>query len=151
MRRVALLLVGVIGLIAIGYLVFSLSTNGKTGNFSETIEQNIVKLKDTNRTVQFADLTPFVWDRAYILEDPFLNGEAIDKIVGVKCNLDRLETDMKRRIIFVNEGKFVFDYIFDISRFWFTSEDSGTIELTRSSSVFVENETAKRIVLKIAQ
>ncbi|WP_442602861.1 hypothetical protein [Paenibacillus sp. KN14-4R] len=149
MKKSILMLVVLVGLISIGYLAFLLTTNGNNSNSTKIIEQNIVKLKNENRTAKFADITPFVWDKAFIIEDPFLNEEALDRIVGAKCNLDRLETDIKRRIIFVNEGKFVFDYIYDIRDFMY--KYVGTTVLTKSSSILVEKGTTETIILKIEQ
>lgn len=149
MKKNILILVVLVGLISIGYMAFLLITNEKPSNNTKIIEQNIIKLKNENRTAKFSDITPFVWDKAFIIKDPFLNEEALDRIVGVKCNLDRLETDIKRRIIFVNEGKFVFDYIYDIREFMYKYD--GTTELTKNSSILVENGTTETIDLRIEQ
>ncbi|ASA25990.1 hypothetical protein [Paenibacillus donghaensis] len=149
MKKNILILAVLVGLISIGYLAFLLTTNENTSNSTKIIEQNIVKLKNENSTAKFADITPFVWDKAFIIKDPFLDEEALDRIVGVKCNLDRLETDIKRRIIFVNEGEFVFDYIYDIREFMYKYD--GTTELTKNSSIIVENGTNKIMVLRIEQ
>ncbi|OXM13373.1 hypothetical protein [Paenibacillus herberti] len=141
-----LVLVVFVGLISVGYLAFTRITSDNTNDKSKIIEQNISELNNTNIIAKFSDITPFDWDKAFIIEDPFLYEEAIDKLVGAKCNLDRLETDIKRRIVFVNEGKFVFDYIYDIRDYMYNYQ---TIELTTSSSIFVENGTGGKLVLKI--
>ena len=49
--------------------------------------------------IYLADITPFEWDKAYIIEDSYVGGESLDKIVNTKCNLQRLNTDWKKRIV----------------------------------------------------
>ncbi|WP_338554599.1 hypothetical protein [Paenibacillus sp. KS-LC4] len=114
---------------------------------TKIINQNILKLKGENRSTPFSDVIPFAWDRAYILEDPYYDGEAIDKIVGAETHLDRLETEVRRRIVFVNQGKFVYDYIYGIGDFTF--KPFGTLELTTNSTIRVLDSESETPIVQV--
>ncbi|WP_341281096.1 hypothetical protein [Paenibacillus sp. FSL H8-0537] len=139
--------VGLIAIAVIAVLVFFLITYERLPENTHIINQNMMKLKEDNRSVPFTELTPFVWDKAYVLDNPFYNGQAIDEIVGVTTHLDRLETDHRRRIVFVNQGKFVYDYIYDFSAF--TYKPFGIIELTPSSTIRVLKGTSKALIIEV--
>jgi hypothetical protein len=37
--------------------------------------------------IKLSDMTPFEWDKAYLIEDSYIGGEYLDKIIGVECGL----------------------------------------------------------------
>ncbi|SFE67651.1 hypothetical protein SAMN04487969_10575 [Paenibacillus algorifonticola] len=133
--------------VAIVVLMFLLVAINQAPNTTDIMNQNIIKLKNETHPTAFSAITPFIWDKAFILEDPYYNGETIDEIVGATTHLNRIETEMKRRIVFVHQGEFVFDYIYNIREFAF--RPFGTLELTTSSTIQVENETPSALVLQI--
>ena len=81
-------------------------------NDTTTINSNIKNAAKTIEYLYLSDITPFDWDEAFIIEDPYIGGDALDKIVGVKCGLKRSDIDSTRRIIFIKDKKFVYDYIY---------------------------------------
>ena len=64
---------------------------------SRTISSNIKKIATTTNYLYLNKVTSFDWDKAFILEDPYIGGDALDKIVGVKCNLERLNNESKNK------------------------------------------------------
>ena len=141
-RLTILFVVLFIGIISAGYLFF----NFEEDKYTKIIRQNIIKLKEENRTAKFAEIIPFEWDKAFVIEDPYASNKAIEEIVGVKTNLDRFETELFRRIIFLNKGKFIFDYVYDKRKFRYDYEK---IELEASSTVHIVSGTTGKIILKI--
>lgn len=144
-KRTRNILILLVGLVLIGCVVVLLTISEKTDDTSEIIEHKINKIRNENRAAKFSELTPFDWDKAFILEDPFYDQEKIDEIVGVNCNLNRLETDINRRIVFVNDGKFVFDYIYDVREYRYSP--SGTITLNNNSTIHTEYEGSSKVIV----
>ncbi|WP_341281097.1 hypothetical protein [Paenibacillus sp. FSL H8-0537] len=147
MKKKIIIALTAVLIIAIAALAFFLITFETIPENTKIINQNMLKLKGENRSTPFSDVTPFVWDRAYILEDPYYDGGAIDKIVGAETNLKRLETEVRRRIVFVNQGKFVYDYIYNISEFTF--RPFGTLELTTSDTIRIAVGTSKALIVQV--
>ena len=79
-------------------------------DFTRIIDKNIEIASKTKSYLYLSEVTPFEWDKAFFIEDPYIGGEALDKIVGVKCNLKRTDTETVRRIIFIKAEIFVHDY-----------------------------------------
>ena len=87
---------------------------------SAVISRNISRVSEKNGTIVLSKATPFDWDKAYILEGPYMGGEQIDEITGVKCGLKRTEFEQIRRIVFIKDRTFVFDYQYSISKIYIT-------------------------------
>ena len=79
-------------------------------DFTRIIDKNIEIASKTKDYLYLSEVTPFEWDKAFFITDPYIGGEALDKIVGVKCNLKRTDTEAIRRIVFTKNKKFVYDY-----------------------------------------
>jgi len=79
-------------------------------DFTRIIDKNIEIATKTKDYLYLSEITPFEWDKAFFIADPYIGGESLDKIVGIKCNLKRTETEAIRRIVFIKNKKFVYDY-----------------------------------------
>lgn len=79
-------------------------------DFTRIIDNNIELASKTKSYLYLSEVTPFEWDKAFLIGDPYIGGEALDKIVGVKCNLKGTDTEAIRRIVFIKDKKFVYDY-----------------------------------------
>lgn len=110
-------------LVFIGSIAFSIAIAVLVVLFnrpSAVISRNISRDSRKNGIVVLAKITPFDWDKAYILETPYMGGEQIDKIVGVECNLKRTDFEQIRRIVFIKDQTFVFDYQYNTSNMYIT-------------------------------
>ncbi|MCR8645281.1 hypothetical protein NV379_21730 [Paenibacillus sp. N1-5-1-14] len=144
MKKKIVTIVIILVFISLGLISYYFANTPPTK--SEIIETNINELK-SEEEIEFSKITPFVWDKAFIIEDPFTDTKNINTLVGVECNLQRLESDINRRIVFIKDGKFIYDFIYDIRKFKFNS--FGTLELSNSSKILKEFSSSKQIVLNI--
>lgn len=117
-------------------------------DFTLAINHNIRVASEANRYLYLSDITPFDWDEAFIIEDPYIGGEALDKLIGVKCNLKRSDFDSTRRIVFINDKKFVYDYMYKWSQIEF--RPLGITVNKNSCKFIVEKTGSKKVLLKLS-
>lgn len=117
-------------------------------DYKSVINRNIEAATKANSVIYLCEATPFDWDKAYLIEDSYVGGEALDKIVGVKCNLKRSDVDSVKRIIFIKNNKFVYDYLYDWTDISFSPLG---ITVDREHCKFnVEKVNEKRLLLKFS-
>lgn len=111
------------------------------------MNKRIFSAAEGSKYIKLSDITPFEWDKAYIIEDSYSGGENLDKIVGVECGLQRLNVDWKKSIVFIRDNQFVFDYIYSSTKIMFL--DLGkSIGKTECNFVITRNEN-EVITLKL--
>lgn len=102
--------------IAVAMTIYVTFNSNGSGNLTKAIIQ---KAK-SDETIRMSAIAPFEWDRAYIIEDPYISGEALNKLVGTNININDPLVDIKRRIIFINDNKLAYDYVYDWREISFT-------------------------------
>lgn len=136
-----------IALFTAAFIVIGLILYHAFFNFTSIIHRNIRNASATDGFLYLSDVTPFEWDEAFII-GPYIGGEALDEIVGVKCGLKPTDTDMLRRIVFIKDKKFVYDYLCSITDIGFTP--SG-IAIDKDHCKFaIEKSDSNRLLLKFA-
>lgn len=105
------IIVKCIPIIIIGVLLIKFFT-------APDITAMLYKASEENNSVQLTSVTDFPWDRAYIMNEPY---ERIPYF-GFETDLERLETDTARRIIFLDKNKVAYDYVYDIWSIGFKSD-----------------------------
>lgn len=117
-------------------------------DYTLSINSNIKAALKTNRYLYLSDITPFDWDEAFIIEDPYIGGEALDKLIGVDCNLKRSDFDSIRRIVFTKEREFVYDYQYKWSHIQFSPLG---ITVEKDNCKFIVEESGfNTIILKLS-
>lgn len=92
-------------------------------NFSDirlikTIEKNI----QISNEIDFSKITDFKWDTMYFINDIYPGNQEIGELIRTEVRIRDIQDDRYKRIVFVNKGKFVKDFIFgdwDLFRFDF--------------------------------
>ncbi len=132
----------------IGVLVsFFIINNLLRSDFNSVITKNIEVASKSHGNIYLSEMTPFDWDKAFIIEDSYVGGEALDKIVGVKCNLKRSDVDSIKRIIFIKDKKFVHDYLYNWTEITFSP--LGIVVDREHCKFSIENDIEKRLLLKL--
>jgi hypothetical protein len=118
-------------------------------NFTSIMNKNIENASEKGQFLYLSNVTPFEWDKAFVLEDPYIGGDAIDKIVGVKCNVKRIDVDFIRRIVFVKDNKFIYDFLYNYTDISFTP--LGIIIDKDDCKFRIEKSNSDRLLLKFSK
>jgi hypothetical protein len=138
-KKVILIILSVVILFVIVYIL-------RISNFTRIIDNNIEIASKTKGYLYLSEVTPFDWDKAFFIEDPYIGGDALDKIVGVECNLKRTETEAIRRIVFIKDKKFVYDYHYQWTNIIFSP--LGIVADRENCKFMVEKSNISRLLLK---
>ncbi len=109
----------VLVLVAIGILYIGIFSRNKE-KASDQIKERLINFQKENNEFIMEDITPFNWDRAYVVDKPFIGEEHLDKILGIDTNLKRLDIDRLRRIVFIENDEVVYDFVYLITEFNFS-------------------------------
>jgi hypothetical protein len=62
------------------------------------------------------DIFGFKWDKAFIVDGPYMSGKELAGISCIECDLGRIDPSTPmRRIVFINEERFAYDFKYDSS------------------------------------
>lgn len=127
---------------------FIIISNFLRSDYKSAINKNIEVASKADSSVYLSEVTPFDWDKAFLIEDSYVGGEALDKIVGVKCNLKRSDVDSIKRIVFIKDNKFVYDYLYNWTEITFSPLG---ITVDKEHCKFsIEKDSEKRLLLKLS-
>jgi hypothetical protein len=85
---------------------------------------NIKNTIDKHKEINFENIFNFQWDKAYIVDGPEFSGIELARKLGIDHNLYPLDnTDVVRRIVFLYNGHFVYDFNYDSTFLIFTPTD----------------------------
>ena len=92
--------------------------------------------------------SPLLIGIGHSLLKTLIGGEELDILIGKECNLKRSDFDSTRRIVFVKDKKFVYDYVYKWSKIEFLPLG---ITIDRDDCKFtVEEAGTDKIILKHA-